>query len=282
MNVTLILAEGAHDVAFLGKILCGCSDIKKSPRSLSQLPSPLGTFFGKRIARLAIGDYRLDQALSVGMPRLEAAYETNDSSELWLLMKCGGDEKHEDTLTFLREFQAVLSSPLKSVESASSEAINSIRIIHVFDADAEDKAPRLARFNQAYKDFYTVEFAASETFNPSSYCNGGVMCCIVGGEANIKTLEDIVLPLAKKQHAAFIQATDDLLSPSIAGTSLRIKDGSKFKKALLTITGQFAYPGASLAAILGGGDQLHTRQDVQQCPRCTAIFKAVTRRTEWT
>lgn len=281
MNLTLIFTEGAHDIAFIGKILAACPQIKKTRRNLTQLPGPLGVFFGRRVARLAIGDYRLDQALSVGMPRLEAAYETIDANDLWLLLKCGGDETGAETQALLNELKIVLASPLNPAGGAGSENIDQVKVIHVFDADSETQAARLTRFNAVFGGFYSASFSASGQFYASSFCAGGVMCCVIGGEPQIKTLEDLVLPLAKNQHGNFISDTDALLTPKIAGSKLSDKNGPKFKKALLTIVGQFEYPGASLAAVLAGGEHLLAQNDVKGCPRCTAIFRAISGRASW-
>lgn len=249
----LVFCEGAHDIAFLTRLLAAAGNAVAEENNLANLPEPFGTFFVKRLAARKPNDAKFDTGglrLYDESPLLDAVWRLSDDSRRWYFLNCHGDCSKNQVNEFLN-----LVVPLCQI-SEPDKRVTELGIVFVNDADEIGVEARQKKITDGHAEFLAPILPRFATLKANTVQNcdtyGAGTCVFSKPGSDRGTLEEIVWPMMKntdpKRHDASFKLIENLAS---ADTKIALdKPLSKRLKAALTVAGQPHNPGSSLAVIL--------------------------------
>src|ERR1039458_2766009 len=114
----LVLCEGAHDIAFLGRVLSASTGAQSLTSAVKDLPKPFGDLFTKRLGSRSADNAKFGlhgPVLPDTNPILEAAWKLADDTRHWYFLNCFGDSRHNEVRSFFE-----LLVPLTQVEEPAN------------------------------------------------------------------------------------------------------------------------------------------------------------------
>jgi len=287
-KVILALLEGAHDVAFVYRILKE-NGFNSTKKLIKELPSPLDKylsnprqFLSASFENLKVGTVRLS---SFPMEVLEKDQNTI------LLFPTGGVEQSDVRKKIITQFNAI--KEVGTAGSADNEKDLSISILYLLDAETQGLTFRL---NAIANEIKVAMEKPEETlvFTNGSYSkvddiDFGVYVFTEPGKETGR-LEDVLLPLMKKNNddifddaAAFLSKVNDydLFKGKTNNADVKLitrVDGEKFnyEKSLVGTVGQLQTSGKSNVQVIREGSYL-TTEKILQDDNCKAIAEFISK-----
>ncbi len=281
-KVILALLEGAHDVAFVYRILKE-NGFKTTKKLIKELPSPLDKylsnprqFLSASFENLKVGTVRLS---SFPMEVLEKDQNTI------LLFPTGGVEQSDVRKKIITQFNAI--KEVGTAGSADNEKDLSISILYLLDAETQGLAYRLNAIANEIKVAMekpeeTLEFT-NGSYSKVDDIDFGVYVFTDPGKETGR-LEDILLPLMKQNNddifddaAAFLSKVNDydLFKGKTNNVDVKLitkVDDEKFnyEKSLVGTVGQLQTSGKSNVQVIREGSYL-TKEKIVNDANCKAI-----------
>jgi hypothetical protein len=261
MKPIFVLYEGAHDSAFLLRLLQSCNIEPYKEMLKDYSPRSLAKFLVNRYERQDIAHGRFRPAgknrgaiVAAVPPVFEAAFHLKTPDRLLLLHRCNGDGQVAAINAFLSEL-VELSKP-----GAADIGLKSFGVVFMLDADDHGVAGRVAMLKERHSEALRPVLPSFERIHANS--SDGIVrdgnfsagCWVhCKGEEDFGTLEDILWPML---HTNIGSRLDDALNyiddHALPGTEILrgARATVKKTKAALSIAGQIDAPGYSLSVAL--------------------------------
>lgn len=244
-NLTFVLCEGPHDVAFLSRLIneYGCED--KTRKKISSYPDIIQNYI---ITTANKFDYLPDGQM-FQHPDLPSAICADTNDDWFVFYSMNGDSNSSFAKKIIHVFQNLQNDDFEDEESFMPKF--KVSLLFFFDADDSLKS-RLNAFNQGYKEKLPsfVEELKDLKVNKSSNVDnfdsiGLYIFCDDNGKG---TLEDILIPIIKKGDSEIFKSADKFLEKYSSHTF----PSSDYSKAKIGIVGQakLKKPGVSNVIII--------------------------------
>jgi hypothetical protein len=258
----LVFCEGAHDVAYVSRVLKVLFHAKQENLRFSELPSPFAGFFRTSVKRHAARDLTLDMARKFYLP--DRILTKKDF--LILLFNVGGKDKADEVKHLLKSFLPLLAHSEVFREHARS-AIQEAKYLFLYDADEKTAYERILWTQNTFKVIegceWTLNFdAVSKVENRAVSEDGSKAVYVWAGSEGKGTLEDVLIPLCLDSKTSPVEKTETFMNHSFKwdtssnDTKHAVAEKAKRKKAILTASGQRKKPGGSLFSILDQTDMV--------------------------
>ena len=281
-KVILALLEGAHDVAFVYRILKE-NGFNTTKKLIKDLPSPLDKylsnprqFLSASFENLKVGTVRIS---SFPMEVLEKNLNTI------LLFPSGGVDQSDIRKKIITQFNAI--KEIGKAGSANNEKDLSISILYLLDAESQGLKFRLNAIAEEIKEAMDV-VAQPLAFTNASYSkvddiDFGVYVFTETGKETGR-LEDILLPLMKKDNddifddaATFLGKVNeyDLFKGKTDNIDVKLitkveNEKFNYEKSLVGTVGQLQKSGKSNVQVIREGSYL-TKDKIINDANCKSI-----------
>lgn len=292
MKILITLCEGPHDVAFLYRILL-TEGFTNCQLKINEYPKPLDSFLTEQAKGENIEDRKLEEVRNRLLP---SEVLIRDNKELILFYAIGGDGKKEQRKTLVEKIRSFASiTDPKAFNPTDTNYKYSI--FYLFDADDKGIEARLKEINAELKETISVldqsidANGAKISFENIDY--GAYI--FARPDESIGKLEDILLPLMRKENDAIFDSADNYLKAHgnpdriyrltikrDANGSLseqrKTKKESKFdsQKSAIGIAGQLQNSGATNTVCIKFSDYLNLKK-IKEDRSCQDIVAAFNR-----
>lgn len=279
MKVIFIFCEGVHDIAFLNTVLgLNDKDFKLFDKKISQYPTPLGDYYGKKFEEYKNLDLRFDKPVYPLIPSL--TYTDKKEETMLVFYNSGGMTKYKEVNNEVDTIKKRLPLMIKFNETQkdTTKKIESFGFLFIYDADTDGIAKRFEEFIINYSKVLDITKKEKEyEVNPNEWHSGKqVGCYIFTEKASDKgSLENIVIPLIKDQ-SRYLQAREYIEKNKVQSDKVS-KNENKVNKASITTVGQFHEPGYAMSVVLQNDSflDLDKLKADQQCNEIVEFFKKV-------
>jgi hypothetical protein len=243
MNILVVLCEGAHDVAFLTRLLTKAANYKQNQDSINKYPSYLQSYF---LAQIENHEYKENNLFS--RPKLPTVLQ-NDKIML-LLYPVGGIDKIEDYKILIEDFN----------DLACAQTMSDIKLGLSFIIDADENGKKAAeKFNTRYATLLNecIKFVTKDLY-------------IFANDKDEGALEDIILPLMRENDNQIFEAAEAYAKMHY---NKKRSKSNKYNalKATINIAGQLQYSGVANADIIRQCDYI-TKEKIQKNAKCQEIL----------
>lgn len=273
-KIIVVLCEGAHDIAFVNRVLL-INGFENYDKELKSFLNPFGDKFINVLSNVKIEERKLGfQGPSFEIP--SAALKKDNS--LVFIHNMGGDGAH-------RKRQALVKSYLKLVDSEDdvddfSEYEFQFRFIYFFDADTIGVDDRL---NSISEEVGLDEIMENGSIYTKEHTEFGAYI-FHDTETRLGTLEDTITRIvAENDGRVVITDAEAFLArnmlPEHRQKEIRYIDGIpeyrgaiKFssQKSILNMVGQLQFSGMNNAAFIRSSDFI-SAEYVRDCEQCRLI-----------
>lgn len=252
-NISFILCEGPHDVAFLVKILKTVGFIGSSDqKALSEFPFPINNYLKNQVGKINVEDLRFDQIRSAVVP---SATLIKDNHHLFFYAT-GGDSRadlRQSILTDLVRFVPELG------EITGVKEDNVYSLVYFFDADTRGVDSRINSINSELEPVLGSRVFSVENRITS---HSGLQLAIyvfTGSDNKSGKLEDIILPLMESGNEKIFKDADTYLDDNQDKKRVKRNNFDR-SKAKIGIAGQLQKSGSTNTVIIGQTDYITTEK----------------------
>lgn len=286
-RVLAVFCEGAHDIAFISRVLKYCMGFKRDQTlRINEFPAPFDSLFDESVKSHAVDDLKLDMARKFFLPDQVMRKGTD-----WILLfNSGGDTQQAKIQSFLADLLPLAESAQAFAKPGSTVA-QSIDYLFIFDVDTKGV---LHRVNKMHNDFAQIELKQFEEDEPTPpefmpFISGDFVASqspygytfenkalYVWGETTEKgTLEDWLIPMFKSKQPANLSTAYAALDEMFEwGDKNSVAKQSKRHKTAITLLGQGKKPGSSMAVIVEQAELL-TKADYKQSPHVQDLVQFI-------
>lgn len=255
LNALIVFCEGAHDIAFLNKILRGMG-FGEEKRKLSAYPSPFGRLFEGSVQRFPSGDFTLHMEDKFFLP--DKVYSKNN--EMVFIFSTGGKDKFQKVKEFLDDLSLFIDEGDFSYDVSNTNTVNQVvenfKYLFVYDADnlgLEAVSQELAGNIATVDGWEKVEWSSCDDHSFAMVDKDKALY-VLAATPDQGTLEDILYPLSQEKNPekllAAEEAVNNLFSWEAIEDKCPIALESKRKKSIITLIGQRDNSGESMARVL--------------------------------
>lgn len=252
MKAVMVFCEGMHDVVFVRRSLEACRGYSTINKPVRELPSPFGVgatarkgFIAMHFDRQDIEDLKIDSEYP-RTPKFESFIESSLGDPVFVLIRAGGNTKAKKVIDLLQHLDDVLDSDEYDVTEYAAAFL--------FDANARGLVETLEAFRQDYGtcfgDFSQVKHAG---WISTATIPVGVFVFHRSPQEETGTLEDHLAPMVESWTPDRYAGAKAFIEDNTRHGDAASRDQARRLKAILTVTGQFGHPGASLSVILRKG-----------------------------
>lgn len=248
MRAVLVFCEGRHDVVFVKRSLVAVAGGKPFEKKVRDLPAPFGSsgagpgFIRQLYAKRDLEDRQLAAAAHARPPTFEAVVTLPGDGTLCLLIGCGGDSKAPGNVDVVKKVATLVTT------YQEPSGVDEVAFAFVFDADDAGLQARERSFASAY-----AECLGGQSTGHAGWARGelGPVGLFVFHDPSTLegTLEDALAPMVCEAWSERWYAAGDYLSAH-AHEADPIRKASKYKKAQISVTGQFLCPGDPMAKVI--------------------------------
>ncbi|WP_295586748.1 hypothetical protein [uncultured Lamprocystis sp.] len=257
-EVTALLAfcEGAHEVAFLQRLLKARFEFEKVVWRFSEFPSPFNSLFKRNVERHAAQDLSLDMAHKFYLP--DKVLRRGDN--LALLFNSGGKTagKLAQVGGFLADFLD-LHERASTFPNDAPLVVGRVRVLFLHDADG-DGADRVrasvkqtfATIGERRRPWFTEDWTL-DAANPNAATALDIASYVWADAQGVGTLEDHLMPVLRAcdpQRCSKAECCVDELFSWGGGNRDPIAERARRHKAIITLLGQREKPGSSQNVII--------------------------------
>ncbi|MBE7649015.1 DUF3226 domain-containing protein [Tenacibaculum finnmarkense] len=247
INITYVLYEGKHDAALLTRLLRENGYSNYTDKKIDDFPTSIKGFLSSKIKNFVYED----ENNIYQKPQLPNAICKCKTEDKWFLFyEMGGDSKVKYVKNIIKGI-AKKESGFSGEQSFETDNLASLALF--FDAD-ESLAKRKEKFTNNYTDTlssFCKNVSVSNSYKIQSTDQDGfskIGLYIYGADTGSGTLEDIVIPLMKKNNeTVFLEANNFLENQMNAQT---YSNSSKKGKALIGVVGQIEHQGKANQVII--------------------------------
>lgn len=244
-SIKLIIAEGAHDVAFLARLMKANAYIDPEIRVKNIEPVALRDFiiglyqnfsFKRNVKKIN----RRPIPLAVLCPKEEG------NNEIAVLFAADGVNNYSNIETILKNLVALKNNPF------GQESLKDVDVIKViFNIDADDKGieDRIATINSWTKKLTDEKCPDISNFNAIEYKGIKWGVFISANNDGLGALEDLVLPLFEINHNKMVEEVKRYISQKDSFNIPQTKKPNDAKSEI-GIMGQLDMPGVSNTVLI--------------------------------
>lgn len=244
-ELTFVLCEGPHDVAFLSRLIneCGCED--KTRKKISSYPDIIKNYI---ITTANKFDYLPDGQM-FQRPDLPSAICADTNDDWFVFYSMNGDSNSSFAKKIIHVFQNLQNNDFEDEETFMPKF--KMSLLFFFDAD-DSLENRLNVFNREYKEELPcfVEELENMKINKSSNVDNfdSIGLYIFCDDNGVGTLENILIPFIEEGNSQIFESADKFLKEYSSHTF----PSSDYSKAKIGIVGQAKLnkPGASNVIII--------------------------------
>ncbi len=258
LKALVVFCEGAHDIAFLSKILWGMG-FKPDKRKLPEYPAPFSLLFEQGVAKYIAEDLSLHMGDKYFLP--DKVFSKD--SDIIFLFSTGGKDKFQKVQEFLDDLLLFVEDIDGSDFSYNANSIGSVnqtidqyRYLFFYDADgsglesiSEDLSSKLSSIKKWDKAQWL-----SHQDHSFAVIDDNKALYVLGESPQKGTLEDILYPLFREKNPAQLEnaesAVNSLFSWDVKDNQCPVALESKRKKSIITLIGQRDDSGESMARVL--------------------------------
>lgn len=255
VTALLTFCEGAHDVAFVRRVLRSCLGFRQVNWRFSQFPSPFNSLFKRNVERHAGQDLSLDMAHKFYLPDQVLCCDQHVA----LLFNAGGNNRVEKVATFLADYLPLLEQARTFPDDAES-IVSTSRCLFLLDADCQSLdqvRDRLTKdFAQINGKPFLIDPWQAHLGDRGAATAATIGCYIWRGEDELGTLEDLLIPICRATDAERVRQAEECIDGLFRwetehdDEARRIAERARRQKALITLLGQGEKPGGSQQVII--------------------------------
>lgn len=244
-SIKLIVAEGAHDVAFLARLMKANAYVDPEIRVKNIEPEPLRNFI--------IGLYKnysfkrnVNKINRRPIPTAVLRPKDETNNEIAVLFASDGVNNYSNIETILKNFVILKNNPFGQ---DSLNDVDEIKVIFNIDADDKGIEERINTINGWIKRLTDEDCPEILNFNAIEYKGIKWGAFISAGSTGFGALEELVLPLFENGHNQIVSAVKQFISQK---DSFDIPQTSKPNdaKSEIGIMGQLDMPGMSNTVLI--------------------------------
>lgn len=265
-KILLILCEGAHDVAFLYRILyLGLSAKNIESRKITQFDSTLSNYFVNTLK-----NYNYEDGNLLGKPRMPIPLELikdNDKTQIFIY-GLGGDSQVKNWKDTIQAYQDLINSEHENENYEISLAL-------FFDADKEGSEYRLKTtqdyFRELLPELDTITLNKN-IVTTSSYNKIGVN--IFADDNGTGNLESILIPLMSEGNESIFDNAANYFDTNFDEKRAK-RNNAKKEKSMIGIAGNLQYSGVANNSVIKQSDYI-TKEKIdknEQCQKIIEFFK---------
>jgi len=264
-----ILTEGAHDAAFIYKILLA-NGVKSHNIAIKNYPSVLKNLFMENISSVPVEEIKVDDAT----PKFFPHYVAKNNDSYFCIYATNGltqNKVRDDFIKTIKSF--VVSDP---DEIAVGEDGDIYSILFFVDADDEGVDIRMGQIKSDLKLSFapdSVDGIGHKEIRLIDGINIGIFV-ITGSDKNTGMLEDILIPLMKKDNEGIFNSVEKFLSDNTENADANRYENYKYKKAVIGTAGQLQISGCSNAVYIKKTDYM-TNDKIKSDEVCNEIFSFI-------
>lgn len=283
MHVTFVFCEGAHDIAFLSRLLTKLGRCTEYRKTLEAYPTPLGNFLAKRLEQRPVQSLPVRDLQRGDPPVLESVLQSStdaNAKKIYLFLNCHGQDRHGCIKELLVQFAKLWSSNF-GTNPNSTTSMQRWSMAFFYDADSIGVDGTLDQFKARYADVLgdlTPLTSRSWIRTVITAREGKTVDCDVGcfifsaPGATQGTLEDGLLAMLHDEDGRLFDASTAFIDGhALAGCAVTRGPDSKRKKAIVTAAAQFDHPSYSMAVFLRDTKML-TSETLYANEMCEAII----------
>ena len=275
MIVSVVLCEGAHDIAFISKILCanGCEEYKAK---VNDYPYPIGEQIRNNYAKDSIGEKRIGNGPdSPYVPK--AVYRKGEKLIIFHNMNGDGDTKSRTEL-----IEQYRKNCIALKMRGNPDNITAFEFYLFYDADDMGVTGRLVWIENEFTEqnqLYLVKAKQAEKSQvPDIQDISGMVGTYIfhnpGDPEKKGTLEDQLLLLMQEENSSALGKAVDFLSENALSPE-RTKEYDprqdkymggkkyKFKKSQIAVAGQLQFSGMNNSVIILKSDYIKQKAILQ-------------------
>lgn len=262
-KILLILCEGAHDVAFLYRILyLGLSAKNIESRKITQFDTNLSNYFIKTLK-----NYNYEDGNLLGKPKmpipLELVREGNKTQIF--VYGLGGDTQIKNWKNTIQAYQDLINSEHEDKKYQISLAL-------FFDADKEGSEHRLKTtqdyFRELLPELDTITLNKN-IVTTSSYKKIGLN--IFADDNGTGNLESILIPLMSEGNEDIFDNAASYFDTNFDKKRVK-KNNAKKEKSMIGIAGNLQYSGVANNSIIKQSDYI-TKEKIEKSIECQKIIQ---------
>lgn len=256
MKALIVFCEGAHDVAFIKKIMESIFSFERVSWKFSEYPSPFNQLFKSSVDKHAARDMALDMAHKFFLP--DQVFKRNN--DVVLVFNSGGKEQIAKIKELLSDVVPMLNNAGVFLQDAT-DYITEAKYLFFYDAD--DLGAERVR-NQAFSAFeelvegerWMLSPWGPDMTNPFAAISDDKAIYIWGESPEKGTLEDLLHPIFAVENSECLARAelyvDEAFSWDLGNEELKrsVAEIAKRKKAIITAIGQRKKPGSSMNVVL--------------------------------
>lgn len=269
MNLKIVMVEGAHDGAFISKVMQvnGYSTFSKPIDEYE--PRMMAEYLKGQYKNAPVGELNLQ---SVRQQILFPSYALASSNEIMLIFHMGGDRRSDRRSKLVKDLRDFFLSPASRSTGVVS-ADDTLTFIYEFDAD---KVGIDKRLKQAGNEIFQIDegfsgFQANASYEVSNGLRWGVY--IFADNSGKGKLEDIILPMMEKDNEDIASCAKDYVDKRTTFVLFQTAKPTKDpEKARIGVMGQLQKAGTAIPAIIEQSSFL-TDEKIKGSAICMEIFE---------
>jgi len=237
MKTLIVLCEGAHDHAFLTRLLAiaGYGTYEDTP---TQLPHPIRDVICRELSGLDLSDNRLDQI------RVRAPGVLIHDEIYVVIYELGGNRNIQRARELVSKYKEGFSQPLVSPAPPGS----GLGFLVVTDADESTPGDKAAEVRRDYSEVFAEHdgFEHRRVFGEGAYPVG---LYIVSKDMERGRLDDVIVDMIRDGHPSLLEQVEVFISTHEGAYCPRDRPQDRGKMKI-GIAGQLEKPGSTNSVII--------------------------------
>lgn len=264
MKLVVVLCEGAHDVAFLSRVL-KTDHFSICSTKIKEMPPKLGSIIKGRLEKLNINDLAFNDI----RPEIPSIIMNKDSEGLYVMMHAlGGKDNVEMAKKIIAGYNLLLP---ETDHKAEARLVDYLAFVHIIDANGAKIHENEEIFKKVFanlcRDIHERKVGHNEIVRYRS--GAGLGCFIISADGQKGKLEDIIIPLMEKDNEIVFADACQYFEKHCENNNKvpKVDKG----KAIVGITGQLCKPGCSNVVVIRESPYL-TDDKIKADEKCREII----------
>jgi hypothetical protein len=254
VSAILFFCEGAHEAAFVRRILRKFFDAQQSPLKFRELPSPFDKLLQQSVSTKSAdaGDLTLNMAKKFSLPD----YILRTDGNYFFIFNSGGNKNHTPIEEFFKSLVPLLNAAETFQQDAPS-VVEKCKSVFIYDSDDQTVGSIFSWLQGALQNIDDWGLTDKNTLlkghTPAYEYENGLY--VWSGESGHGTLEDVLYPLYKDEYPAQLPKIEAIMDECFGwdteaeSQKTQIANKAKRYKALITSVAQHKRPGKSLSVV---------------------------------
>lgn len=244
-SIKLIIAEGAHDVAFLARLMKANAYIDPQIRIEDIKPNILKNLIINLFSNFSF-NRNVKKINRRPIPAAVLYQKAEGNNEIAVLFAADGVSNYPNIETILKNLVALINLP---IGQDSLKDVEEIKVIFNIDADDKGVEERIATINSWTKKLTDENCPDVSNFGGIEYKGIKWGAFISANNDGFGALEDLVLPLFENDHNKMVEEVKRLISQKDSFNIPQTKKPNDAKSEI-GIMGQLDMPGVSNTVLI--------------------------------